>query len=86
MLHSRSSKRQQRLTSALRYAGNALLVIGHFTLLWGDTEPALVVKIIGALCILPFAFVFKLWDVVALECLLGGLDATKLVQLLFGSS
>ena len=41
MLHSRSSKRQQRLTSALRYAGNALLVIGHFTLLWGDTEPAL---------------------------------------------
>jgi len=54
--------------------------------LWGDTEPALIVKIIGALCVLPFAFVFKLWDVVALEFLFGGLDATKLIQLLFGSS
>ena len=86
MLHSRSSKRQQRLTSALRYSGNALLVIGHFTLLWGDTEPALIVKIIVALCVLPFAFVFKLLDVVALEFLFGGLDETKLIQLLFCSS
>ncbi len=86
MLHSRSSKRQQRLTSALRYAGNALLVIGHFTLLWGDAEPALTVKILGALCVLPFAFAFKLWDVVALELLFGGLDSTKLIQLMFGSS
>ena len=86
MLHQGPSKRQQRLTSALRYAGNALLVIGHFTLLWGDAEPALTVKIIGALFVLPFAFAFKLWDVVALELLFGGLDTTKLVQLLFGSS
>ena len=86
MLHQGSSKRQQRITSALRYAGNALLVIGHFTLLWGDTESALTVKIIGALFVLPFAFTFKLWDVVALEFLFGGLDATKLCQLLFGSS
>ena len=86
MLHQGPSKRHQRITSALRYAGNALLVIGHFTLLWGDAEPALTVKILGALCVLPFAFAFKLWDVVALEFLFGGLDSTKLIQLLFGSS
>jgi len=85
MLHQGSSSRL-KFASALRYAGNALLVIGHFTLLWGDAEPALTVKILGALCVLPFAFAFKLWDVVALELLFGGLDGTKLFQIMFGGS
>lgn len=75
-----------KATSFLRYVGNALLVLGHFTLLWGDAEPALSIKILGALFVLPFAFAFKLWDVVALELLFGGLDTTKLLQLLFGGS
>ena len=84
MLHQRPSS-SVKFASALRYAGNALLVIGHFTLLWGDAEPALTVKILGALCVLPFAIAFKLWDVVALELLFGGLDGTKLFQILFSS-
>ena len=66
--------------------GNALLVIGHFTLLWGDTQTALTIKIIGGLSLLPFAISWKLWDVVALETIFGGMDITKYTQLLFSSS
>ena len=67
----------------LRYIGNTLLVIGHFTLLWGDTQSALIIKIIGGLAILPFAFALRLWDVIALEMLFGGMDVTKLYQVIF---
>ena len=64
--------------------GNALLVIGHFTLLWGDTQTALSIKIIGGLSLLPFAISWKLWDVVALETIFGGMDITKFAQIVFG--
>jgi len=69
-------------TSFLRYIGNTLLVIGHFTLLWGSTEPALIIKIIGGALILPFAIGLGLWDVVVLELVFGSMDVTKLVQVL----
>ncbi len=71
-----------KATSFLRYIGNSLLVIGHFTLLWGSTEPALIIKIIGGLLILPFAIALTLWDVVALELVFGTMDVTKLYQIL----
>ena len=69
--------------SFLRYTGNALLVLGHFILLWGNLETALIIKIIGGLLVLPFAIKFKLWDVVALEMLFGGMDITRLFQSFF---
>ena len=69
-------------TSFLRYIGNTLLVIGHFTLLWGSTEPALIIKIIGGSLILPFAIALGLWDVVVLELVFGSMDVTKLIQVL----
>lgn len=69
-------------TSFLRYIGNTLLVIGHFTLLWGSTEPALIIKIIGGAAILPFAVQLALWDVVALELVFGSMDITKLYQVI----
>ena len=69
-------------TSFLRYIGNTLLVIGHFTLLWGSTEPALIIKIIGGALILPFAIGLALWDVVILELVFGSMDITKLYQVL----
>lgn len=69
-------------TSLLRYTGNALLVLGHFILLWGNLETALIIKIIGGLLVLPFAIKFRLWDVVALEMLFGGMDVTRLTQAL----
>ena len=71
-----------KTTDFLRYIGNTLLVLGHFVLLWGDTETALLIKIIGGFCILPFAFSLRLWDVVALELVFGTMDVTKLYQLL----
>lgn len=71
-----------KATSFLRYIGNTLLVIGHFTLLWGSTEPALIIKIIGGALILPFAIGLALWDVVALELVFGSMDVTKLCQVL----
>jgi hypothetical protein len=71
-----------KATSFLRYIGNTLLVIGHFTLLWGSTEPALIIKIIGGTLILPFAVGLGLWDVVVLELVFGSMDVTKLVQVL----
>tara|TARA_B100001063_G_scaffold38169_1_gene31758 strand:+ start:1534 stop:1758 length:225 start_codon:yes stop_codon:yes gene_type:complete len=71
-----------KATSFLRYIGNTLLVIGHFTLLWGSTEPALIIKIIGGALILPFAIGLCLWDVVALELVFGSMDVTKLIQVI----
>lgn len=71
-----------KATSFLRYIGNTLLVIGHFTLLWGSTEPALMIKIIGGSLILPFAIGLGLWDVVVLELVFGSMDVTKLIQVL----
>lgn len=72
-----------RTTSFLRYVGNTLLIIGHFVLLWGDTQTALTVKLIGGLCVLPFAIYLRLWDVVVLELTFGSMDITKLLQLIF---
>ena len=60
-----------------------MLIMGHFVLLWGDTQTALTVKLIGGLCVLPFAFSLRLWDVIILELTFGGMDFTKLMQLLF---
>jgi hypothetical protein len=71
-----------KATSFLRYIGNTLLVIGHFTLLWGSTEPALIIKIIGGTLILPFAVCLGLWDIVALELVFGSMDVTKLIQVI----
>ena len=71
-----------KATSFLRHIGNTLLIIGHFTLLWGSTEPALIIKIIGGAAILPFAVQLALWDVVALELIFGSMDVTKLCQVL----
>ena len=79
----RKGSREERLTSTLRYIGNALLVLGHFVLLWGDTATALTFKLSGGVAILPFAFAWRLWDVIALEMLFISLDTTKLVQVLF---
>jgi len=70
-------------TSLLRYTGNTLLVLGHFILLWGDLQTALMIKIVGGLLILPFAYKLKLWDVIALEMLFGGMDVTRLIQTFF---
>jgi len=72
-----------KTTSILRYIGNTLLVIGHFVLLWGDTQTALTIKLLGGLSVLPFAFYLRLWDVVALELLFGGMDVTRFFQLVF---
>ena len=60
-----------------------MLVFGHFILLWGSLETALIIKIIGGLLVLPFAIKFRLWDVVALEMLFGGMDVTRLLQAIF---
>ncbi len=79
----RKGSRQEKLTSTLRYIGNALLVLGHFVLLWGEPTSALSIKLIGGASILPFAYLWRLWDVMALEMLFFILDSTKLYQLLF---
>ena len=61
-------------------------MLGHFTLLWGDTQTALTIKIIGGLSLLPFDISWKLWDVVALELIFGGMDVTKFIQIVFGEA
>lgn len=70
-------------TALLRYAGNTLLVLGHFTLLWGDLQTALIIKIIGGSLIFPFAVRLRLWDIVALQMLFGGMDVARLIQTFF---
>jgi len=67
----------------LRYIGNTLAVIGYFTLLWGDTETALILKLTSNSLIMPFVLKFKLWDVLVLLLIFGSLDVAKLFQLTF---
>ena len=79
----RKGSHQEKLAGTLRYLGNFLLVIGHFALLWGDISTALIIKLTGGFAVMPFAFAWKLWDVIALEVLFVTLDLTKLYQVLF---
>ena len=67
----------------LRYVGNTLAIIGYFTLLWGDTQTALMLKLTSSSLVLPFVLKFKLWDVLLLLLVFGSLDVTKLLQLTF---
>ena len=67
----------------LRYVGNTLAIIGYFTLLWGDTQTALMLKLTSSSLVIPFALKFKLWDVLLLLLVFGSLDVTKLLQLTF---
>lgn len=71
-----------RIESFMRYVGNTLLILGHMTLLWGDLKTALIIKIIGGISLLPFAYHWRLWDVIVLETTFGTMDITKLTQLL----
>ena len=67
----------------LRYVGNTLAIIGYFTLLWGDTQTALLLKLTSSSLVVPFVLKFKLWDVLLLLLVFGSLDVTKLLQLTF---
>ena len=67
----------------LRYVGNTLAIIGYCTLLWGDTQTALMLKLTSSSLVMPFAIKLKLWDVLLLLTIFGSLDATKLLQLTF---
>ena len=67
----------------LRYVGNTLAIIGYFTLLWGDTQTALMLKLTSSSLVVPFVLKFKLWDVLLLLLVFGSLDVTKLLQLTF---
>jgi len=67
----------------LRYMGNTLAIVGYFTLLWGDTQTGLLIKLLSSSMVIPFALKLRLWDVLALLLIFGSLDVTKLLQLTF---
>ena len=63
--------------------GNTLAIVGYFTLLWGDTQTGLMIKLVSSSLVVPFALRLRLWDVLALLLIFGSLDATKLFQITF---
>ena len=67
----------------LRYVGNTLAIIGYFTLLWGDTQTALILKVTSSSLVIPFVLSLKLWDVLLLLSIFGAFDMVKLFQLTF---
>lgn len=69
-------------TTVQRYIGNILLIIGYFVLLHVDMKIGLIIKCIGGLMSIPFAFKYKLWDVLVLCGFFSVIELSKLFQLL----
>lgn len=67
--------------SILRLIGNATLVLGYFIMLWFDLSLGLIIKCIGGMLTVPFAFKLKLWDVLVLCGFFFILDLTKILHL-----
>jgi len=68
-------------TSALRYLGNLLLIIGYQIMLWGDFKYGLLIKCIGGILTIPFAIKLKLYDVLILCGFFTLNEVAKLVRL-----
>lgn len=56
---------QQKAITALRYAGNILLVIGYFVLLHVSVRTGVILNLIGGFLTVPFALRHRLWDLLA---------------------
>jgi hypothetical protein len=69
----------------LRYLGNICLVLGYYTILWGDMKTGLVVKCLGGLLTVPFALKLKLWDVLFISGLFTFIEVSKILYLISGS-
>jgi hypothetical protein len=66
----------------MRYAGNALLLIGYWFLLFVDQRVGLVLRIIAPLLFLPSCIRLKLYDILFLTGVFLCMDAVKLFSLL----
>lgn len=71
-----------RALIALRYYGNAQVVVGHFLLLYVSLFWGLVLAFSANLMLLPWAVKNKFWDVVVILCFFAVIEGSKLVSLL----
>ena len=69
-------------TTALRYIGNASLLIGYYCLLFLDQKIGLIIRIIAPLFFLPSCIELKLYDILVITGVFLAMDVTKLTYLL----
>ncbi len=67
----------------MRSVGNISIIIGYlillnFNLLWG-----IIIKLIAASLVIPWATKYKFWDVVALNAFMGAIELHQLFLILF---
>ena len=67
----------------LRYIGNVLLVVGYFILLWKSFKYGLLIKCIGGILTVPFAYKLKMYDALALSGFFTFIELSKIVHLFF---
>lgn len=66
----------------MRYAGNALLLIGYWFLLFVDQRIGLALRIVAPLLFLPSCIRLKLYDILFLTGIFLCMDVAKLFYLL----
>lgn len=67
----------------LRYLGNIFLLVGYFILLWKDLKFGLLIKCIGGVLTIPFAYKLRLYDVLFLSGFFTIIELSKLIDLFF---
>ena len=71
-----------RFEVALRYYGNAQVVVGHFMLLYVSLFWGLVLAFSANLMLLPWSVRNRYYDVTVILCFFSVIEGTKLVSLL----
>ena len=69
-------------TTALRYIGNASLLVGYYCLLFLDPVIGLTIRIIAPIFFLPSCIELKLYDIMFITGVFLAMDITKLIHLL----
>lgn len=75
-------KSQVDKIAVFRWIGNILSIIGYIFLLHYDPLVGSSIKLVGTLCILPFCFKLKLWDVIFVFGFFGILDISNIIRIL----
>lgn len=75
-------KSQVDVVTLSRWVGNILSIVGYVFILHYDPLLGSSIKLIGTICILPFCFKLKLWDVVFVFGFFGILDISNIIRIL----
>lgn len=69
--------------NSIRYAGNTLLLIGQYFILYQDMNIGILIKLLGGGLITTIMIKLKWWDMVIVLIAFSLLDFSRLITLLF---